>query len=1032
MPFDCLKNHLFFKISFSMKRSLSFLFLLFAYQAFAQIPISGVITDAATGEALIGATVALKGESGGATTDIDGRFRLEAGSERSILFIAYVGYVTQEIPVGAQRDFKITLLENSSVLDEIVVVGYGSQKRSNISGAVSTIHTEEITAMPVLRTEQALQGRVAGVTVVQNSGSPGSALTVRVRGTSSIGSSDPLYIVDGIPVSGLDFLNSNDIETINILKDGASAAIYGARGGNGVVLITTKTGSKNKQGKISYDAYYGVQSTWKKANLLSAREYAILSNEAHVAAGVTPLPEFANPDALGAGTDWLDAIFNEAPMSSHQLSLNGGSDKSTYSIAGNAFNQEGIVGGDKAAFKRYTVRASGSNEVKDWLTVGTNINFTTLTRNGLPENNEFVTPLVRALNMDPVTPVRKSNGTYAYSRYADTDITNPVNAIEQTYDRWHSDRVVGLVYGEFKLGKGLSFRSSYSVDATFAKQDIFYPKFDLSNDPVLSDAPSREKSLNNSVVINNNTWKNWQWENVLTWHKTIAKRHDLSLTAGTSTIENRHEYHGGANSNLPSNDPKDAYISNTIDPIESQSAYGGADESAWRSYFGRANYELDDKYLLSATFRADGSSKFGANNRFGYFPSVSAGWIVSHEGFWKEGMVNFLKIRASWGQNGNDQIGNYGYSTIVNIGQNYTFGPTQTITNGSVALVSANPDLKWETIEQTDLGVDAEFWDGRLSFTGDYFIKKTLDMLYAAPIPLTAGTAAPITNVASVKNNGLELSLTYRNRDRAFKYSIGGNIAFVKNEVTGLGLGNEPVYAGRIQSGNADVTKTEVGRPIGSFYGYVTDGIFQNQQEIESAAFQNENTAPGDIRFKDLNGDGTITIEDQTYIGNPSPEIAFGVNLDFEYKGFDLGIFLQGTQGNDIYNGTVRYDFYYVNRPVSVLNRWTGPGTSNVEPRVNLLDPNQNARVSDRFVEDGSYMRLKNVQLGYALPKSLLKRLHFEKFRLYVSAQNLFTFTKYTGMDPEIGAYGGALNAGVDRGFYPQARVLLGGINVTF
>lgn len=1015
-----------------MKFFLPIFFLFFTYALAAQIAITGRITDAANGEPLIGATIAVKGTALGASADLDGRFRLNVPGEDAVLGISYSGYVSQEVTVGKQRDIAVLLQEDNSVLNEVVVVGYGSQKRSSISGAVSSITSEEISELPVLRTEQALQGRVAGVTVAQNSGSPGSALTVRVRGTGTINNSDPLYIVDGIPVDGLDFLNPNDIESINVLKDAASSAIYGARGANGVVLITTKGGKKNQEGRISYDAYYGVQSPWKTANLLSAREYATLSNEAHVAAGVTPLSEFANPDALGEGTNWLDAIFADAPMSSHQLSLTGGSEKSTYSLSGNVFNQNGIVGGDKADFQRYTVRASGSNAVKKWLTLGTNIGFTALTRNGLPENNEFVTPLVRALNMDPVTPVRKSNGTYAYSRYSDTDITNPVNAIEQTYDSWHSDRVVGNVYGELTLLPGLTFRSAYSVDATFAQQSIFFPKFDLSNNPVLADAPAGEKRATNSVVVNNNTWKNWQWENVLTWHQTFARRHDLVLTGGISALENRHDYNGGANTNLPSNDPKDAYISNTIDPIASQSAYGGADESALQSFFGRANYEFDGKYLLSAAFRADGSSRFGANNRFGYFPSVSAGWIVSHEGFWKENVVNFLKLRGSWGQNGNDKIGNYSFTTVVYSGQNYTFGPTQVITNGSVALTAANPDLKWETITQTDFGVDAELFNGRVSFTGDYYLKNTSDMLYAAPIPLTPGTAAPVRNVASVENRGLELAASYRNRDHAFKYSIGGNIAFVKNKVTSLGEGGEPVFAGRVQSANSDVTKTEVGQPIGSFFGYVTDGIFQNKSEIERAAFQNENTAPGDIRFKDLNGDGKITSADQTYIGNPSPDFTYGATLDFEFKGFDLGIFLQGTRGNDLYNATVRYDFNYVNRPVSVLNRWTGPGTSNSEPRVNLLDPNQNARVSDRFVEDGSYLRLKNVQLGYSVPKSVLKRIHFEKFRFYVSAQNLFTFTKYTGMDPEIGAYGGALNAGVDRGFYPQARVLLGGVNVTF
>jgi TonB-linked SusC/RagA family outer membrane protein len=997
----------------------------------AQMSVSGRITGK-DGEPLIGVTVAVKGAAKGAATDYDGHYQLQGLSAESVLQFAYTGYQSKEIVVGNQSNIDVLLEETASLINEVVVVGYGAQKRSNISGAVSTITAEEISELPILRTEQALQGRTAGVQVTQNSGSPGSALTVRVRGTGTINNSDPLYIVDGIPVDGLDFLNPNDIESINVLKDAASSAIYGARGANGVVLITTRNGKKNQEGKIRYEAYFGMQSTWKKTNLLSAEEYAILSNEAHIAAGVKPLPEFSNPAALGKGTNWLDAIFATAPMTSHQLSLTGGSDKSTYSISGNYFNQEGIVGGSKAAFQRYTVRLNGTHEVKKWLNIGTNVGLTALTRNGLPENNEFTTPLVRALNMDPVTPIRKADGTYAYSRYSDTDITNPVNAIEQTHDRWRSNRLVGSVYGELKLAPGLTYRSTYSVDATFATQDIFYPRFDLSNNTTLSDAPAGEKRLINSVVKNNNTWRNWQWENVLSWQKTFAEAHVFNFTAGTTALYNYHEYSGGANTNLPSNNPKDAYISNTIDPIASQSAYGGADESALNSYFGRVNYAYDDRYIFSGAFRMDGSSRFGANNRFGYFPSVSAGWILSHEAFWNPDLINFFKLRASWGQNGNDKIGNYSFTTIVNSGQNYTFGPTQTITNGSVSLRAANPDLKWETITQTDFGVDLELFKGRLNFTGDYYIKNTSDMLYAAPVPLTAGTEPPVRNVASVRNKGLELALNYRNRDHDFKYSVGGNISFVKNEVTSLGEGGEPVFAGRVQSANANVSKTTIGQPIGAFFGYVTDGIFQTRDEVNKGAFQNEATAPGDIRFKDLNGDKVINEKDQTWIGNPAPKFTYGANIDFEYKGFDLGIFLQGSYGNDIYNATVRYDFTYVNRPVSVLNRWTGPGTSESEPRVNLSDPNQNARVSNRFVEDGSYIRVKNVQLGYNLPASILKKVKCDKFRLYVSSQNLFTFTKYKGMDPEIGAYNGALEAGIDRGFYPQARVWLGGINVTF
>lgn len=1008
------------------------LLLLLSEALSAQVSVSGRITGAADGEPLIGATVAIEGTSGGAVSDIDGRFRLTAPSTESVLVFSYTGMLSKKEKIGSRSVIDIVLDENNAMINEVVVVGYGSQKRSNISGAVSTITAAEISELPVLRVEQALQGRTAGVQVTQNSGSPGSPLTVRIRGTGTINNSDPLYIVDGIPVDGLDFLNPNDIETMNVLKDAASAAIYGSRGANGVVLITTKGGKKNQDGKVAYDAYFGMQSAWKKVNLLNAREYAILSNEAHIAAGQVPLPELANPEVLGNGTDWLDAIFGDAPMSSHQLSFSGGSEKSTYTVSGNYFDQLGIVGGDKAGFRRYTARINGTNSVKKWLTIGTNIGLTNLGRRFLPENNEFTTPLVRALNMDPVTPVRKDDGTFAYSRYADTDITNPVNAMEQTFDRWKSNRIVGAVFGELTLAPGLRFRSSYSVDATFATRDIFYPQFDLSSDPVLSDAPAGEKNLINSVVKQHNRWSTWQLENVLTWDHNFGDDHHLTLTGGTTALENRYEYSGGANTNLPSNDPDDAFISNTIDPIASQSAYGGADESSLLSVFGRANYEFKQKYLFSAALRADGSSRFGPNNRYGYFPSVSAGWIISEEAFWGSDALEFLKIRASWGQNGNDRIGNYGFSTVVLSGQNYTFGPGETITNGSVPLTVANPDLRWETITQTDIGFDATFFNGRLSWTSDFYLKNTSGMLYAAPIPLTVGAAPPVRNIASVKNTGWETDVQYRNRSGAFKYSFGGNLSIVKNEVTGLGEGGEPVFAGRVQSANASVTKTEVGQPIGAYFGFVTDGIFQTRQEVADHAFQSENTAPGDIRFKDLNGDGVINTDDQDYIGNPIPDFTYGFTADVEWKGFDLGIFLQGAQGNDLYNATVRYDFTYVNRPVSVLNRWTGPGTSNSEPRVNLSDPNQNARVSDRFVEDGSYLRLKNVQLGYSLPKNLLERIGFEKFRVYVSGQNMFTFTRYTGMDPEIGSYGGALEAGIDRGFYPQARVLLGGINVVF
>ncbi len=1015
-----------------MRILFSFLFSLVAFAVYSQQKVTGRVTLQTDSEAAIGVSVKIKEGTGGAVTDYDGNYTLTVPNTNTVLVFEYTGFVAQEIIVGNQSTINVVLSENLSTLEEVVVTGYGAQKRSSISGAVSSVSAEDISERPILRVEQALQGRTAGVQVAAVSGSPGSALTVRVRGVGTINNSDPLYIVDGVPVEGLDFLNPNDIETINVLKDAASAAIYGSRGANGVVLITTKGGKRNQTGTISYDAYYGIQSPSRLLDLLDAREYAILQNEAFVAAGQAPRPEFVNPDALGEGTDWQEAIFQTAPIMSHQLTFAGGAERSAYTLSGNYFSQDGIVGGDKTNFQRVTARFNAMHDLKPWLTLGNNLGFTWLKRNGITENSQYNSPLIRALNMDPTTPVRKADGTFAYSQYADTDIANPVNAIEQTYNTWTSNRLVGNVFGDVKLAKGLTFRSTFSMDVTFAVQDRFFPRFDLSNVPSISDAPAAEKNLVNSVGLANNTWKNWQWENVMTYTKNFNKVHDLTLIAGTTALSNRYDGNGGANTNLPSNDPDDAYIGNTIDPIESQSAFQFANESSLFSWFGKANYELNNTYLFSATFRADGSSRFGVNNRIGYFPSFSAGWIASHEDFWNISAVNFFKLRGSWGQNGNDRIGDYSYSTVVQNGQNYTFGPDETITNGSVALVAANPDLKWETSTQTNIGLDMEMFQGRIGFTADYYIKETSDMLYAAPIPLVAGTAAPIQNVATAENRGLELTLNYRNIDHALRYTIGGNISFIQSEVTGLGRGGEPVLSGFVQSATAFAAKTDVGQPLGSFFGYVTDGIFQSPEEVEAHAFQNTGTAPGDIRFKDLNGDGVIDINDQTFIGNPTPRIIYGFNTDFEFKGFELNIFFQGTEGNDIFDNTVRYDFAYVNRPSSVLKRWTGPGTSNDEPRVNLSDQNQNVRISDRFVKDGSYLRLKTLQLGYNLPRSWLKKVRMQKMKVYVTGQNLLTFTQYDGLDPEIGNVGGSLEIGIDRGFYPQARTVMGGVSVTF
>ncbi len=1018
-----------------MKKLLLFFLSLccFNLAATAQIIVTGTVTSATDELSLPGVNVIVKGTTTGTITDFDGNYQITVPSTDAVLLFSFIGYNNEESMVGSQTVINISLGEDIQLINEVVVIGYGTQKRSNISGAVSVVTAEEITETPILRAEQALQGRTAGVSVAQVSGSPGSPLTVRVRGTGTINNSDPLYLVDGVPVDGIDFLNANDIESMSVLKDGASAAIYGTRAANGVVLITTKGGKKNQEGKLSYDAYYGIQKPWKKMNLLNAREYAIISNEGRINAGQVPLPEFANPDALGEGTDWQEAIIEDAPIESHQIGFSGGSEKSAYNLSVGYFSQDGIIGGEKANFERYTARVNTTHDIKKWLKVGNTLSFTYLERGLLAENNEFNSPLIRALNMDPVTPVRKADGTYAYSVYSDTDITNPVNAMEQTYDTWTTNRLVGALYAEATLLKGLTIRTTYSVDANFSLRDIFRPRFDLSNNPILGDAPAGEKNLVNSISKEDNTWKKWQLETVMNYNTTIGEAHKLNLTLGNTRLVERHDYGGKSNTNLPSNDPDDAFLSNTIDPIESQGAYAGAEEGALLSYFGRVNYEYDDRYLFTATLRADGSSNFGPNNRYGYFPSFSLGWIASNEEFWnQDGIINFFKVRTSWGQNGNDRIGRFAYLSVVSTGQNYSFDGFDGINNGSLPIKASNPDIQWETSTQTNIGLDVGMFNNRLNLTADYYIKNTSDMLAAPPLPEIVGADAPFRNVGEVENKGLELSLEYKNKLGGLKYSVSGNIAFISTEVVSLGNDAEPITSGNVQSAGS-VTRTEVGHPIASFYGYVTDGLFQNVEEISTHAFQNENTAPGDIRYKDLNGDNVINDDDRTFIGNPTPEFNYGANFDASFKGFDISIFLQGTQGNDIYNATTRYDFVYTNRPQSILNRWTGPGTSNFEPRVTVSDPNYNARASDRFVEDGSYLRLKNLQVGYSLPKSITDKLKISKFRFYVAGQNLFTFTDYSGLDPEIGIkFDTPLEIGIDRGFYPQSRTILGGVNVVF
>jgi TonB-linked SusC/RagA family outer membrane protein len=996
-------------------------------QTFAQTQtITGKVT-AKSGEGIPGVNIYVKGNTGiGTSSTNDGSFKLANVPQGAILVFSFIGYTPQEIKVGNQTNLSVALAEDDESLNQVVVVGYGTQKRSEITGSVSTIDSKEITSTPVLRVEQALQGRASGVQVTQNSGAPGSGLNVRIRGIGTVNNSDPLYVVDGMPVEGMDFLNPGDIESISVLKDAASAAIYGSRAANGVVLITTKKGKNNQKLTTSYQMYYGVQNRIRKLDLLNATEYATLSNVARNAdPNVTPFPEFANPAALGEGTDWQDAIFERnAPIQNHQVSLTGGNKRSVYSLSTNFFQQDGIIGRDKSRFNRFSFRFNSSHKINKKISVGNTLSLIHFKKKNLAENDEFGSPLMRAINMDPVTPVKNADGTYAASQYAQTDIKNPVNQIALANDTWTSNRLLGSVFGTYEIIEGLKFRSSFGLDVTYGTSDVFFPAYDLGM--------PHERLDVNSVVKGINLWSNWIFENNLSYDKTFGK-HGLNLVVGMSAQEFNYRNLTGVRNNLATNNPDQAFLSASQDG-ENQIATGNASESALASYYGRVNYSFAGKYLVSATVRVDGSSRFGANNRYATFPSFSLGWVVSEEGFMKgQNFINFLKLRASWGQNGNQQISNYGFTSSIANGLNYTLGSGELLNNGAAPVVASNPDLKWETSTQTDLGLDLGFLQDRIMFSVDYYKKTTQDMLVVVPIPLHVGAGAPFVNAGSVDNSGVELMLEYRKKEGDFKYNVGFNMAFMRNEVTSLGNGDTPVSAGSYGTGGGLITRTEVGQPIASFYGWQTDGIFQTQSEVDAHAFQSAETAAGDFRYKDLNGDGVINDDDRTFIGNPTPNFTYGITAGASYKNFDLSMFWQGVQGNDIFNAVIRYDFNTTNRLASRRGYWNGAGTSNTEPRLSIGDPNQNSRISDRFVEDGSYLRLKNIQLGYTFPEALLKKAKISKVRVYISAQNLVTFTKYKGLDPEIGVgRTGLLDLGIDRGFYPQARTFLTGVNITF
>jgi len=1019
-----------------------------------EFTVSGVVT-ADGGETLPGVNVLVKGTTRGTTTDSNGRYTLVLPEAEGILVFSFIGYATLEESINNRTSIDVKLHADTQTLNEVIVVGYGAQENKDVTGAIGAIPGEKLKTSAVSSVDQALQGRMSGVYVTTNSGEPGGGLSLRVRGMGGLGVSEPLYVIDGMIITynasssygykessnnPLATLNMADIESISVLKDASASAIYGARAGNGVVIITTKRG-KSGAPRLTLESYYGIQTVDNQLDLLNASEYAAYSNDARTAAGLGTHAKFANPSSLGEGTDWQDAIFRTAPIQNHQLSLSGGSEKSQYYISTGYMNQQGIIIG--SSFSRYSLRLNLDNKVTSWLKIGNSLNLSRSYNQSLTNNNgdRYAGIVAQALRRSPTLGIHTDDGGWAGPDASDLPFVGTINnpVMLATLNNEPNERIRALenFNVEIKLHKDLTFQTNLGVDYILTNYNRFRPTF-------------TEGALGNNkpeATSTKNTLSNLLAENTLSYKKVFAK-HKLEVLAGytaqlstTDVVSALSQYH----------------LTNeltTVDagmPNPNRQASGSKSQTSYVSYLGRINYSFADKYLLTANIRRDGSSVFTSQNKYGVFPSFSAGWRISEEGFMQSNpVISNMKLRASWGQVGID--GSLGIGTeYATIGSGYKYNFSHTVVNGMTANRVPNPSLKWETVTQTDVGIDIGLINNRLNFTADYFIKRYEDMITQKRIPVYAGMVSdgyyedainqPV-NSANVENKGLELALSYQNHTNAgFSYSIEANLTTFSNKVIKL---EEDIVSG--YTGNSDpgyLTRTKEGRSIGEFYGYVTDGIFRNQQEVDAANavdgdpltfYQTSGTAPGDIRFKDLDGNGTVDDKDRTYLGSPIPTIAYGFTSNLEYKGFSLNILFQGVRGNKIVNVN-RYILESStdaeNKGSGMVNRWTETNVDSNFPRAISTDPNNNDRASDRFIENGAYLRLKNIQLGYTLPTTLSQRLHLSNIKVYVAAQNLWTITKYNGYNPDIGApTQNNTSYGIDNTIYPNSVTFLGGINI--
>ncbi|GHU83217.1 SusC/RagA family TonB-linked outer membrane protein [Bacteroidia bacterium] len=1006
--------------------------------------ITGTIVDDRN-EPIIGANVVLKGTTNGTVSDFNGKFELTVPVNGTLL-ISYIGYLEQEIKIApGKTNYVVELREDSKMLDDVVVVGYGVQKKKLVTGATVQIKGDDITKLNTVNALGALASQTPGINITQLSGMPGEGFKVAVRGLGTVGSSEPLYIVDGITGGDINALNPSDIETIDILKDAASAAIYGARAANGVVLITTKQGRAGKL-SVSLDSYLGWQNVYKKPDLLNAQQYVNIMNEAHSNDGKTVdweklVPDWNRIQNGWEGPQWFESALNKnALIQNHAFNINGGSEQSVFSFGVSYTNQDGTIGKPVAPkFERTTIRINSEHALVkrntlEILKLGENINFNYGNRSGIAIGNMDSNTIYRFLNTYPLFDVYDANGDYTKAIPYDSRRANPIGVMEYEHGQ-NETKTYGLnanVYLILQPIKDLKIRSSFGTRYSANEYRRFAPTYNLSSNNFRNE---------NEVQQRTTTRMNWMIENTVNYRFALGRNH-FDLLLGQSVENNgMGSSMNGTNKNSIFNDFEHAYLDNTKVIAAGSTSLSGSPMSPHKlaSFFGRVNYDFKETYMMTLVMRADGSSNFNRGNRWGYFPSVSAGWVLTNESFMQPvtPVMDFFKLRASWGQNGNQDIDNFQYLATVNYGARYYFGTDKSAeTTGAYPDILPNKNVTWETSEQIDLGFDARFFSSRLQVALDYYEKNTKNWLLRAPALSSYGTGAPYINGGDVSNKGVELGLGWNDRINDFSYGVNYNLTYNKNEVThianaeGIIKGDESV----LWRHSEEMYRAQEGYPIGYFYGYKTGGVFQTQQEIDN--YQEPkyvNTRPGDLIIIDTNSDGIIDINDRTMIGNPYPKFTMGMSFNLAYKGFDMNVATVASLGNQIAQSFRSYnDEPLENYTTEIYGRWHGEGTSNKLPRLTSGSHTNWQNVSDIYIHDGDYFRIQNLSVGYDF-KNLMRNMFFSQARLYVSVQNLLTITSYSGMDPEIG-YGNGRGwaSGIDIGFYPSPRTVLFGVNLKF